>query len=692
VTATLRDRAPWIVAGAAAAAFVVSIPFGFIARANDAGDLVFIVPAIPAVGLYLWIGATIATRARNPIGWIFLSVAGFFSFGSLLAYYAEFALVRHHGTLPFGVAAAWVDKWTLVATLSPFLLIFLVFPTGDTPTRRWRWLLWTLLTLIALQIVAFAVSPGRITGAMADLSSARVTNPLGLPVSRGTVDVITGYIGMLMLLGGFVSLAALIARYRRAAAEERQQIRWLAYVGIATALSLVLTIATGLERTGPTPLVILNNVFFFTTFVLLVLGIPIASGIAILKYRLYDLDVVVRKTLVATVLLVLIAGGSAAILLGVGQLAFSRETARGVAVVIGIAIGLLFGPLLRLARRIADRIVYGARATPYEVLTDFSERMAETYSTEDILPRMAAIVGRGTGAASAAILLDVGGERREVARWTAGDAGASAGDVHAFEVRHQGEILGAVTVSMPANDPMNASKDRLVRDLAAQAGLVLRNVRLIEDVRASRQRLVAAQDEERRKLERNLHDGAQQQLVALAVQLRLAEQMVGTNPDRERELLHRLQGAAGEALEELRDLARGIYPPLLADKGLAVALESQARRSPVPIDVDADGIGRYPQEVESALYFCTLEAMNNIAKYANATSASIRLRRDDGYVRVEIRDDGVGFDPVGAREGTGLRGMADRLAAVNGRLDIRSAPGRGTTITAIVGTAGQAAS
>ena len=186
-------------------------------------------------------------------------------------------------------------------------------------------------------------------------------------------------------------------------------------------------------------------------------------------------------------------------------------------------------------------------------------------------------------------------------------------------------MLGALSVSMPASDPMNPSKERLVRDLAAQAGLVLRNVRLIEELRASRQRLVAAQDEERRKLERNLHDGAQQQLVALAVQLKLARTMVDRDPAKAGGMLDSLQDAAGEALEELRDLARGIYPPLLADKGLAAALESQARKAAVPTTVESDDIGRYPRDVESAVYFCTLEALNNVAKYAEASSADVRL-------------------------------------------------------------------
>jgi signal transduction histidine kinase len=229
---------------------------------------------------------------------------------------------------------------------------------------------------------------------------------------------------------------------------------------------------------------------------------------------------------------------------------------------------------------------------------------------------------------------------------------------------------------------MNPAKQKLVRDLAAQAGLVLRNVRLIEELRASRQRLVAAQDEERRKLERNLHDGAQQHLVALSVQLRLAEQLVGRDAQKEREIIQRLQASASEALDELRDLARGIYPPLLADKGLAGALEAHARRSTIPVTIDGDGVGRYSQAVESAMYFCSLEALNNVAKYANATRAVIRLRDGEGRLEVEISDDGRGFDPDAVRDGTGIRGMSDRLDAIGGSLEVRSRVGSGTVVTA----------
>jgi len=238
-----------------------------------------------------------------------------------------------------------------------------------------------------------------------------------------------------------------------------------------------------------------------------------------------------------------------------------------------------------------------------------------------------------------------------------------------------------LTVEMPPSEPLEGASAKLVADLAGQAGLVLRNAALVEDLKASRKRLVAAQDEERRKLERNIHDGAQQQLVALTVQLRLMEQQIERDPASAKAAAARLRGDATAALEDLRDLARGIYPPLLADKGLAAALEAQARKAPLPVGVEADGIDRFPQEAESAVYFSCLEALQNVAKYAGASHATVRLSNGPGGLRFEVSDDGRGFDPAATGYGTGLQGIADRLAALGGSLDVTSRPGAGTTIT-----------
>ena len=251
----------------------------------------------------------------------------------------------------------------------------------------------------------------------------------------------------------------------------------------------------------------------------------------------------------------------------------------------------------------------------------------------------------------------------------------------AVAVRHGSELLGALTITKPPSDPILPEEDKLLGDLAAQAGLVLENFRLIEDLRSSRQRLVAAQDEERRRLERNIHDGAQQQLVALAVKVRLAEGLVGQDEQRQRDALHGILDDAQGALENLRDLARGIYPPLLADRGLSEALEAQARKVPIPVTVDHDGVGRYPRDVEAAVYFSVLEALQNVAKYADASNVVVRLRRDRGDLAFSVKDDGRGFDVRATPYGMGLQNMADRLAALGGTFEVRSAPDEGTTVS-----------
>ena len=268
-----------------------------------------------------------------------------------------------------------------------------------------------------------------------------------------------------------------------------------------------------------------------------------------------------------------------------------------------------------------------------------------------------------------------------VATWAAGAADDGEDDDLLEDVRHQGETLGALSVRMPANDPLDEARGRLVTDLAAQAGLVMRNARLVEDLRESRRRLVAAQDGERRKLERNIHDGAQQQLVALSVKLRLAQTLLGRDPDKAATLLTELLSESNRALDDLRDLARGIYPPLLADKGLAAALEAQAARSPIPTSVTAEGVDRYPQDIEAAVYFSCLEAMQNVAKYAQARSVAITVSAADGRLVFRIADDGVGFDTSATGYGTGLLGIADRLAVLDGSLTVDTSPGNGTRIT-----------
>jgi len=679
-------RMAWAVWGLTVTLIVIW-PFLVEAASPQESDLSFYVLASLSVIGYATVGALITSRQPgNRIGlilaWIALAAAG----GLVGGAYAILALDASEPPILFASGAAWLGRTGFALTFAPIPLIFLLFPTGRVPSPRWRWLLWTMLSALAINVLLYALTPGSVDSGFTELET-HVTNPLGLPFAwKGAVEDVTELAGLIAFAGSFLCVLSLVMRYRRAAGDERQQIRWLAYVAaVAAAIPLTGMAIAGIRELAGAEVSendFLGNAIFIGFFIVILIGVPAACAIAILRYRLYELDVVVKKTVVFGALALFI---SAVYLVGVFVVGsvVADQASTTVSFAAGAAAALAFQPLRAVARRLADRLVYGKRATPYEVLSEFSDRLAETYSNDDVLPRTAAILGEGTGAERVTIWLLLGGEAVPAATWPAeGDEPAPGPD--AFEVRHQGELLGSITVAMHANDPMNPSKERLIKDLTGQAGLVLRNVRLIEELRASRRRLVAAQDAERRRLERNIHDGAQQQLVALAVKLRLADQVIERDAAKAHDLLTQLQSDTHDALEDLRDLARGIYPPLLADKGLPAALEAQARKSTLPVTVEPDGVGRYAQEIEATVYFCVLEAMQNIAKYARADTVTIWLAERAGRLAFEVSDDGVGFEPDGRRGGTGRQGMADRLDSIGGELRIRSAPGEGTTVTGSV--------
>ena len=268
--------------------------------------------------------------------------------------------------------------------------------------------------------------------------------------------------------------------------------------------------------------------------------------------------------------------------------------------------------------------------------------------------------------------------------------GAENARTHVFEVDHQGERLGSLRITASPREPLTSAGERLVRAVAGQAGLMLHNAGLIEDLRASRQRLVAATDQARRSLERDLHDGAQQQLVALQMTLGMARQVVRNSPEQAAILLAQTERAAGEVLAELRNLAHGIYPPLLAGQGLGAALKDQAAKAALPVTIEARGVGRYPQEIEAALYFAICEALQNVAKYAQAPAARVTLCQQGQFLAFAVEDDGTGFDRATTPMGTGVQGMADRVAALGGTLEIDSAPGHGTRVRGRVPAGGGA--
>jgi signal transduction histidine kinase len=660
---TLR-RLAWLVFGLSVLGLIAGIAMDV---SSTGGDPLFavIVFSFPTMGFIV-----LNRKPRTVLGWLMLSMGVAFAlpFGS----YANYALNGPYAPLPgAGIALALEGPvWVPFIGISGFLL--LLFPDGHLPTRRWRWFAWLCgigLVVLSLTIVFYP-------GTFEDSGYPNVVNPFGLSLLGKIGDSVftLAAFAPLTVVGGAV---AVIRRLRRTTDPvQRQQLRWLAWSAAVIASSYVLAFfPQAIFHAAPgSSWENWLGTFAVMTFIL----IPITIGISVLKYRLYEIDVVIRKTVVFAVLGASIAVVYFALVAGIGVLVGTRSSALASGIAAAV-VAIAFQPARRWARRAADRVVYGGRATPYEVLTEFGENLADTYGAEDVLPRLARVLGEGVGAERARVWLGDGSARRLVATWEAGERADGEDDL-LEDVRHQGQILGALSVRMPANDPIDDSRARLVTDLAAQAGLVMRNASLVEDLRESRRRLVAAQDLERRKLERNIHDGAQQQLVALAVKLRLAQSLIVRDPDRAEALLTELLSESNRALDDLRDLARGIYPPLLADKGLAAALEAQAARSPVPTTVASDGVGRYPQEIEAAAYFSCLEALQNIAKYADARAVSITLTTSDGRLVFRIADDGVGFDPAATGYGTGLLGIADRLAVLDGSLLVDSSPGQGTRI------------
>jgi signal transduction histidine kinase len=653
----------------------------------------------PAAILYATLGALVVRRAGNVIGWFVLGVgAGMAVMGSASAY--AVLGIAHPGTLPAPELMAVLAEWSFVPVFSAIIFMLLLFPSGTLPSPRWRPFAALTVLATALALIGFVVHP-RLIGLPAPGGSLMVANPLGIDslgpvlstVLIGTLNS-WGVVSTALLAAATVSL---VVRYRSGGREARKQIKWIM---VAAAVFTVAQLAAllGIAATGTESNPVTTAAYAVVPIVAL-LGIPALITVAILKHGLYQIDVIINRAIRYGLLSAALTAVYILIVVGIGTTAgYAGGPLLNAAAALAIAV--LFQPLRRRAQLLANRIVYGQRATPYQVLSDFAQDMADQLDVDMAMDRMAAVLAAATGAVRVEVWVRVGPRLRSQATWPhgstasapvplAGSAVLPAFDAvtRAVAVRHGDELLGAITVEKPRNEAVSATEDKLLEHLASQAGLVLRNVRLtaelqarIDDLRASRRRLVQAQDTERQRIERNLHDGAQQQLVALNVQLTLLED-AADDPGEVREITGELRTGLRAALDDLRALARGIYPPLLADQGLRAALRAQADRAPLPVEVEADGIGRYPREAEAAVYFCILEALQNVAKYARASRATVGLSCPDGQLGFTVTDDGDGFDPAKASHGTGLQGMADRLAAVGGTLRVDSAPGSGTTIS-----------
>ena len=703
-----RSVVAWSLCALALLALASSIALSVLLGTWQSEDTGVVPPLALGTAAMALIGALIAARAGNPIGWLLLAIPTNLWVAQLAGDIADHGLPR--GAL-YARIAYWLAQWPFFASMLLLVAVFYLFPTGRIPSPRWRWPWRVYVAASAITIVGFAVLPYRqeydVAPGVTD-PEAVVTNPFGLEPLEPVLGPLLAFSGFSLLASGFLAFVSLAFRYRRAGAEERQQLRWLFAVGALALVTLVAWMGVGIaaERGGWALGSFSNVIGPAILSAAIGVGIPVATGIAVFRYHLYDLGLVVRKTVVYAILAGFITIVYIAIVAGLGSTVSDDLV---LSIVATAVVAVAFQPVRERSNRFANRLVYGKRATPYEVLARFSERVGGTYAAEDVLPRTARVIAEGTAAEGVQIWLRIGDAWRRSAAWPVEDEEATlpavGEDLPDFEgvdravpVRHHGELLGAVTVRKPPNEPLTPAEAKLLDDLAGQAGLVVSNARLTAELRvrldqisaraaelrASRQRIVATQDAERRRLERNIHDGAQQHLVALAVKLRLARSMLERDPEKGAAILGEVGEQVGAAAETLGALALGIYPPVLEERGLVAALQAQARFGTLPVRIEDAGVGRLPIEVEAAVYFVCLEALQNAAKYASASEVIVRLSRLEGEVRFEVADDGAGFLPSANGEGTGIAGMRDRLAVLGGAVQVESMPGRGTTVAGIV--------
>lgn len=637
-------------------------------------------PWLIPTAVALAVGAVLTYRVPwNRVGWLLLV----FGVGGALSGFVQLLSFRANDP----ITAGWLDAIgyffntaIIVYTLSATLLRF---PNGGLLTRRWRWA--EYLAMLAAAMGAFAALFNGGWGG--DVNQAAAESPLRMSTAPLGDVLSTAFFPLLGLALG-VAGVSVIVRYRRSTGDERLQMKWLAYAGgflLATlALAIAVSVAAG-------ELQIALQGWLATLAAIAFAFVPVAIAVAVLKYRLYDIDVVISRTVVLAILAGFITLVYSLVVVGIGNHLIGGDTDDLLFPILATAIvAIAFEPLRHQAQGWADRLVYGQRATPYEVLSDLTERLSHGEQGEGLLARMARRLGDGTGAERASIWLGDEESMMIGASWPA-DASTpdtvDLSDQNVFPVTHDDVLVGVFEVVKPRGSQLSTSERTLIGDLAGSAGAVLGYQHLNDSLAAkadelaeSRIRLVEAQDRERRRLERDLRDGAQQLIVALKVKIGLAKAMAA---EHEAEDLERLLDGLGEeaqdALDEVRALAKGIYPPVLESDGLGSAISALVSGSAEDVILRCEGIGRYRTDVEAAIYFEISEALTNAVKHGSGPIC-VDLVESDGAVSFSVADSGPGFDVAAANGGSGLQNLRDRIDAVGGSLEIESQIGSATTV------------
>ena len=676
----------WSLAGLSLAMFVASVTLWVLARsAQLPGDLgasvtpIDMLVSVPVLAFPV-VGALIASkRSHNPIGWICLAEGLLWAFLGMIESYGLYGLARP-GSVPFPVAVYALGEWLWVPTVGLVAIYLpLLFPDGRLPSGRWRPLAWISGVTIVLESVGSGLTPGPIS----DFGGVR--NPYGLegqPWVAGAANVVL----VVFLLCILASVASLVLRYRRSGREVRQQIKWIAFAASVVGFGFVGAMASGLiavtfapESWGGanTPPVWFD--LLFSVVLLSFGGVPIAVGIAVLKYRLYDIDILINRTLVYGALTASVIG---IYILVVGYLGavFQTDDVLISLVATGI-VAVVFAPLRDRLQRAINRLMYGERDDPYAVLSRLGQRLEATLAPEAVLPTIVETVREALKLPFAAIALTENGSAPTIAA----SVGKPTEKPLRLALSYQGEPVGELLLGPRARGEAFAPADRrLLEGLARQAGVAAHAVRLTTDLQRSRERLVAAREEERRRLRRDLHDGLGAQLAGLNVQAGTLRRLISHDPEAADELAGELRGELRSAIADIRRLVYDLRPPALDDLGLVAAMHQLAERYGaqgeqlrVLVEAPAD-LAHLPAAVEVALYRITQEALTNVVRHARAKSCVVRLEVGED-VALEIVDDGVGI-PQERSAGVGLYSMYERASELGGSCVVESAPEGGTRV------------
>jgi signal transduction histidine kinase len=627
-------------------------------------------------------GLVAARRPRNSIGWISAAIGFFYALSLLAISYGMLGRSQFaEGPLPGEDLALWTEQWTwFIPAFLPMTFLLLLFPDGRLPSRRWKPVAWASAAGLIVAVVIMAVIAGMNPGEMLEMDAIEAT------LGQGTLNLLMISVVPLLVIGVLGSVAAPFVRFRGSKGIERQQLKWMAYAGVILIIGVLL--GSVLESILPESQVASELGIILTSTVQF--GIVVAAGVAILRYRLYEIDILINRTLVYGALTAITIG---IYILVVGYLGDLLQVQNN-SIVPFIATGLvavMFQPLRQRIQGAVNRMMYGERDDPFSVISQLSVRMEATSESEVILPTVVETVAQVLKLPYVAIEITTSELNEVIAA-----SGQAQPELEKFPLIHQGDVIGQLIVACRGpGENFNDSELKLLRNIAHQAGVVVHAAQLTADLRRSRQRLVTAREEERRRLRRDLHDGLGPVLASQGLKIAAAGEILESDPSRAKMLLDEIDSQNEATMEEIRELVYALRPSALDELGLVGAVQdfgaglkfnpNPGSRLQIEIQEPNDGLPPLPAAIEVAAYRIVTEALTNVTRHSNAhhckVSINVESRNENPVLLLDVSDDGIGLSKK-TKATVGMTSMRERAEEIGGTFEITTREKGGTNVSA----------